>query len=132
MIINNNQRLHIWLTSANKFDYLEFSRLCREHGIEPQPEIAFAQAAGMITCAMVKYPLLDAPDAFYQFTKDNAPPPLIQKSVGLGDTIAKITHATGLDKLAEVYTTITGQPCGCSSRQEALNKLLPYNIQEEN
>jgi hypothetical protein len=54
-----------------------------------------------------------------------------QSSRGLGDTIAKITHATGLDKLSQIYTSITGQPCGCASRQEALNKLIPYNIKEE-
>jgi hypothetical protein len=50
---------------------------------------------------------------------------------GLGDTIAKITHATGLDKLSNLYTQITGKPCGCAGRQEALNKLIPYGIKEE-
>jgi hypothetical protein len=53
------------------------------------------------------------------------------KSTGLGDTIAKITHATGLDKLSALYTSITGKPCGCQERQEALNKLLPYGVKEE-
>jgi hypothetical protein len=53
------------------------------------------------------------------------------KSVGLGDTIAKITHATGMDKLAELYTKITGRDCGCTSRQEALNKLVPYGVKED-
>lgn len=52
-------------------------------------------------------------------------------SRGLGDTVAKITHATGLDKLAELYTELTGKPCGCSQRQEALNKLFPYGVREE-
>lgn len=52
-------------------------------------------------------------------------------SYGLGDTIAKITHATGLDKLANIYTNITGKPCGCQSRQEALNKLFPYGVKED-
>lgn len=50
---------------------------------------------------------------------------------GLGDTIADITHATGLDRLAELYTTITGKDCGCRTRQEALNKLFPYGVNEE-
>jgi hypothetical protein len=53
------------------------------------------------------------------------------KSRGLGDTVAKITKATGLDQLAILYTKVTGKPCGCASRQEALNKLVPYNITEE-
>ena len=38
------------------------------------------------------------------------------ESKGLGDTIAKMTKAIGI------------QPCGgCKKRQEALNKALPYN-----
>lgn len=40
-------------------------------------------------------------------------------SRGLGDTVAKFTRATGLDKLA-------GDGCGCKKRQAALNALLPY------
>jgi hypothetical protein len=55
----------------------------------------------------------------------------VYSSSGLGDTIAKITHATGLDKLSELYTKITGQPCGCKDRQEVLNKLFPYGVKEE-
>ena len=46
---------------------------------------------------------------------------------GLGDTIAKFTHATGIDKVAEFYTRVTGKDCGCKGRQEALNKLVPYS-----
>jgi len=50
-----------------------------------------------------------------------------QKSKGLGDTIAKVTSATKLDKLAEKIAHIVGQEdCGCSERQETLNKLFPY------
>jgi hypothetical protein len=55
---------------------------------------------------------------------------LVEMSIGLGDTIAKITKATGLDKLAEMYTRITGKDCGCKTRQEYFNKLLPYKVQE--
>jgi len=54
-----------------------------------------------------------------------------ERAKGLGDTIANITHATGLDKLAELYTKITGKPCGCGSRQEYLNKLFPYGVVEK-
>ena len=50
-----------------------------------------------------------------------------QKSKGLGDTIAKVTSATKLDKLAEKIAHIAGQSdCGCDERQETLNKLFPY------
>lgn len=49
---------------------------------------------------------------------------------GLGDTVAKITHTEvlglSLADLAKLYTKLTGKPCGCKQRQEALNKLFPY------
>ena len=45
------------------------------------------------------------------------------KSKGLGDTIAKITEATGIDKLVKF---IAGEDCGCDERKEKLNKLFPY------
>lgn len=55
----------------------------------------------------------------------------LSMSVGIGDTIAKITEATGLDKLAEMYMKITGKPCNCKNRQEALNLLFPYKVKGE-
>lgn len=45
------------------------------------------------------------------------------KSKGLGDSIEKITKATGIDKVAKF---ILGEDCGCQARQEKLNKLFPY------
>ena len=45
------------------------------------------------------------------------------KSKGLGDTIAKVTKATGVDKLVHA---IVGEDCGCDERREKLNKLFPY------
>jgi len=45
------------------------------------------------------------------------------KSKGLGDTIAKITEATGIDKLVKF---VAGEDCGCDKRKEKLNKLFPY------
>lgn len=47
-------------------------------------------------------------------------------SRGLGDTIAKITHATYLDALVNVYTEILGRPCNCEERRDRLNRLVPY------
>lgn len=46
-----------------------------------------------------------------------------KQSKGLGDTIAKITEATGIDKLVKF---IAGEDCGCEERKEKLNKLFPY------
>ena len=45
------------------------------------------------------------------------------KSKGLGDTIAKITKATGIDKAVKF---IAGEDCGCDERQVQLNKLFSY------
>jgi hypothetical protein len=52
----------------------------------------------------------------------------IKKTEGLGDTIAKITHATGLDILADRIAKLFGkEDCGCDRRRKKLNKLVPYN-----
>lgn len=45
------------------------------------------------------------------------------ESKGLGDTIAKITEATGIDKVVEA---VVGDDCGCKERRAKLNKLFPY------
>ena len=48
-------------------------------------------------------------------------------SVGLGDTVAKVTHALGLDKVAESVASAMGKSdCGCNKRREKLNELFPY------
>ena len=52
----------------------------------------------------------------------------ITSGQGLGDTIADITHLTGLDKLADLYTQVTGKDCGCQERQELLNQLFPSSV----
>ena len=46
-----------------------------------------------------------------------------KKSKGLGDTIEKITEATGIKA---VVKSIFGEDCGCDERKEMLNKLFPY------
>ena len=50
-----------------------------------------------------------------------------KKSKGLGDTIAKITKATGIKKVVDTVAKAAGKDCGCSKRQENLNRLFPYN-----
>ena len=49
------------------------------------------------------------------------------KSKGLGDTIAKITEATGIKKVINTVAKATGKDCGCAKRQDTLNRLFPYN-----
>ena len=50
-----------------------------------------------------------------------------EKSKGFGDTIAKVTHATGLDKAADAIAKGMGKDdCGCNKRRQTLNEILPY------
>jgi predicted Zn-ribbon and HTH transcriptional regulator len=46
-----------------------------------------------------------------------------KKAEGLGDTVAQITKATGIDKLVKF---VAGEDCGCDARKEKLNALFPY------
>ena len=51
-----------------------------------------------------------------------------QESKGLGDTIAKLTHAVGLDKVVENVAKAVGkEDCGCNKRRKKLNDMFPYN-----
>jgi|TARA_R110000796_G_scaffold97688_1_gene204855 hypothetical protein len=46
------------------------------------------------------------------------------ESKGLGDTVEKITTATGIKQALE---TLKGKKdCGCNKRKETLNKMFPY------
>ena len=49
------------------------------------------------------------------------------KSKGLGDSIEKITKATGIKKVVNKISKVTGKDCGCGKRKETLNRLFPYN-----
>jgi hypothetical protein len=53
-----------------------------------------------------------------------------RKSKGLGDTIEKITEATGIKKVVESISEAKGVNCGCDERKELLNKLFPYKQTE--
>lgn len=56
-----------------------------------------------------------------------------QKSKGLGDTIAKVTKATGIDKVAEGVAKAMGkEDCGCGKRQDKLNEMFPYKNTKSN
>tara|TARA_R100000458_G_scaffold8654_1_gene6838 strand:- start:1739 stop:1903 length:165 start_codon:yes stop_codon:yes gene_type:complete len=50
-----------------------------------------------------------------------------KKSRGLGDSIEKITKATGIKKVVKKVSEITGKDCGCNKRKDTLNRLFPYN-----
>ena len=50
-----------------------------------------------------------------------------KKSKGLGDSIEKFTKATGIKKVVDKVSKVTGKDCGCNKRKENLNRLFPYN-----
>jgi hypothetical protein len=47
----------------------------------------------------------------------------MEKSKGLGDTVAKITKFTGIKAIVDSVT----EDCGCEARQEWLNGKVPYD-----
>ena len=47
-------------------------------------------------------------------------------SRGLGDTLEKITAATGIKSVVEKVSKATGKGCGCDERRDSLNKKFPY------
>jgi hypothetical protein len=49
-------------------------------------------------------------------------------SEGLGDTIDKITTATGIKAVVKGVSMAVGvDDCGCEARRQALNEAVPYN-----
>jgi|TARA_S200002703_G_scaffold56961_1_gene49695 hypothetical protein len=52
------------------------------------------------------------------------------KSKGLGDTVEKVTKATGIKKATDFIFDKLGMDCGCDKRKEKLNKLFPYKKPE--
>jgi len=45
------------------------------------------------------------------------------RSRGLGDSIEKITRATGIKSMVE---KVTKGGCGCGERRDSLNRVFPY------
>jgi len=46
------------------------------------------------------------------------------KSKGLGDTVAKVTAATGIQSFVK---KVSKGDCGCEGRRKKLNDLFPYS-----
>ena len=61
-------------------------------------------------------------------TTKTSPTETTTKSKGLGDTIEKITTATGIKAAVKA---VVGEDCGCDERKEKLNKLFPYKREPE-
>jgi len=73
------------------------------------------------TCARCRAKWLDGQPP----TEETLTPILIRlrPSRGLGDTIRKITNATGIDRAVKA---VLGKDCGCAERQRRLNAAVPY------
>jgi len=50
----------------------------------------------------------------------------IMKSRGLGDSIEKLTKATGIKRVVDRVSKGLNIPCGCEGRRDAMNILFPY------
>jgi hypothetical protein len=49
-----------------------------------------------------------------------------QEDKGVGDTVERLAHVIGADKIAKAYETVTHKPCGCQKRKEKLNGEYGY------
>jgi hypothetical protein len=50
------------------------------------------------------------------------------KSKGIGDSIEKITRATGIKTVIKHAASAVGvDDCGCNKRRDTLNRVFPYN-----
>ena len=50
-----------------------------------------------------------------------------KQSDGVGDTVEKITKATGIKAAVDGVFDALGKDCGCDKRKETLNRMFPYN-----
>ena len=49
-----------------------------------------------------------------------------EKSKGLGDTVEKITKATGIKAVVDGAAKALNKDCGCAKRKARLNQIFPY------
>ena len=49
------------------------------------------------------------------------------QSDGVGDTVEKITKATGIKAAVDGVFDALGKDCGCDERKKTLNEMFPYN-----
>lgn len=53
-----------------------------------------------------------------------------RSSKGFGDTVEKITKATGIKKAVDTIAEALDKDCGCDKRKKKLNELFPYLMPE--
>jgi hypothetical protein len=54
----------------------------------------------------------------------------MSESKGLGDTVEKITTATGIKTVVDAAFKAMNKDCGCGGRKEKLNKIFPYKSKQ--
>ena len=45
---------------------------------------------------------------------------------GLGDLVEAVTTVTGVKKVVDTVSKVTGKPCGCAKRRDSLNRKHPF------
>lgn len=51
-------------------------------------------------------------------------------SRGLGDTLARLSQASGAAQFVKLVKHVTGRDCGCQKRREALNRAVTYRTMQ--
>ena len=51
---------------------------------------------------------------------------MLKNDKGLGDTIERVTKATGIKRAVDKVSQVTGKDCGCSDRKDYLNNRFQY------
>ena len=52
---------------------------------------------------------------------------LLKQDTGLGDTVERLTRATGIKTVVDKVSKSTGKDCGCKARKETLNRRFGYD-----
>ena len=45
---------------------------------------------------------------------------------GLGDLVEAVTTVTGVKKVVDTVSKVTGKPCGCADIRDSLNRKYPF------
>lgn len=98
MLLNNKQRLTLWLELTDPFDYDTFTKKCDVASISTLPIAEFAQKVGMLILARRRYPDMELSLAYLKLLEESKP-------VGLGSGVIKINDPT-------VHNTVGCGGCG--------------------
>jgi hypothetical protein len=52
---------------------------------------------------------------------------LLKNDAGLGDTVERVTKATGIKTVVDKVAKATGRDCGCTARKESMNRRFKYD-----